>query len=1388
MSSSSFSIGSSNGSTSSNNGFISTLTKSSKESLQNSPSLPPRPPRPSPARSASNGLSSNQSFEQGSAKRKINWDLQSGSSTEGFSLNTAAAGDMASSTDSGVKVIVRMRPLNKKEETEEAEIVLQKTSVTSVSIADQHFTYDAVAGQDASQQAVFEMVGLPMVENCLAGFNSSIFAYGQTGSGKTHTMWGAMPDSNTDLSPSADCGLTPRVFERLFARIRQEEEKNTDKQLWYQCRCSFLEIYHEQIMDLLEPSQKNLMIREDTKTGIYVDGLTEEYVSNVKDVMRLLIKGLANRRVGETTMNRESSRSHIVFTCVIECRSKSVGEGLSSVRSSRMNLVDLAGSERQKQTGAAGDRLKEAGNINKSLSQLGNVINILAEVAQSGKQRHIPYRDSRLTFLLQESLGGNAKLAMICAVSPASSCKSETLGTLRFAQRAKAMQNKAVINEEKANDVNLLREQIRQLKDELTRMKMNSSQPAGNGSGYSNSWNARRSYNLLRLSLGHPMTFPIVDSDDNDEEMEIDDETVDSEPVRSPAVVTMEDMTMEHTELSNSMEVVSKEARRSSLELEHGSGIVVVNDVGDDDSPNIELNATINTEDITKKHTDLSKSMEMAGTSSLGKESGSRSVVVNDVGDDDDSPNVDSPAAATSEDMTRKDEELPNSLAMASKDVRSSNCEKESRSKSATVDTIGDDESPNMDSPTLGVMETPRTSLPALNISAIHDLLPSLQSPTCTHSPKELLVRLEEKIRQPPMFGLSALEEDCTVLDSLPKVPFAESSSLRSSLHNSKSFASPRDRLAASLHRGLQILDNHQNKSHASGGRSSAVRFSFQSVDLKATKTVDKGAQTLAVGCTCNCTLLSNSVLSNVWSSIQKLDLKKTQRSDAGTQTSPQRLITSEAVLAGSIRRERAVEEAMMQQAAEIEQLNRLVRQYKNERECNSVLQQSREDKILRLEALMGGVLPSDIFLTEEWQALLHEHKTLQEKFDKHPEVTHAKVEQERLLDELERYRTFFDFGEREVLLQEIQQLRNHLQTHLECGTLGAKHRRLSLTSKALRGSTADLSKSTALCTLQEATSSCGLNAVEHLEGHLWEKEQMEWEEREIELLTIVEDLREEADSYKQLSERRKLELDGEKRCAKEVHEALEMAMEGHARLLEQYAELQEKHIGLLSKNRKIREGVTNLKKLAKKAGVTATETRWFESQAEQLVAMRIDHEHERDAAKDEVEGLKMQLRDTADAVQAAGELLVRLKEAEDAVCMAQDAAAMAGQEANTIRREMEKMTQKHARETATLQQRLLEASMQKASLCPMCIMAERVKFEFNEVDTDAAEAEAEAEASAKTRKADCKRVRSQRLGWNSGEGLIEEEDEEESIAGEHEGHQLPLENLDIDEFVDEIL
>ncbi|KAL4591141.1 hypothetical protein LXL04_004091 [Taraxacum kok-saghyz] len=289
---------------------------------------------------------------------------------------------------------------------------------------------------------IFQMVGAPLVENCIAGLTVLCL---HTGSGKTYTIWGPSNALLDEDSSSDQQGLTPRAFERLFLRINEEQNKHTDKQLMYQCRCSFLEIYNEQITDLLDPAQRNLQIREDTKTGVYFENLREESVCSIKNVTQLLKKGLSNRRIGATSINMESSRSHSVFTCVVESRCK-CADGLSSLKTSRINLVDLAGSERQKSTGAAGERLKEAGNINRSLSHLGNLINILAEVSQTGKQRHIPYRDSKLTFSLQESLRGNAKLAMVCAISPAQS-------TLRFAKRAKAIKNKAVVNEQMQEDL-----------------------------------------------------------------------------------------------------------------------------------------------------------------------------------------------------------------------------------------------------------------------------------------------------------------------------------------------------------------------------------------------------------------------------------------------------------------------------------------------------------------------------------------------------------------------------------------------------------------------------------------------------------------------------------------------------------------------------------------------------------------------------------------------------------------------------------------------------------------------------------------------------------------------------------------------------------------------
>ncbi|CAI9777016.1 unnamed protein product [Fraxinus pennsylvanica] len=298
-------------------------------------------------------------------KRKLSADAAVGLENSDGPTNPA---------DSGVKVIVRIRPPNKVDE--DGESVVLKLSNDSLSIAGQTFTFDSVANIESTQIDIFQLIGAPLVENCLAGFNSSVFAYGQTGSGKTYTIWGA---SNASLEENDQQGLTPRVCQRLFERINEEQVKRADEQLVYMCRCSFLEIYNEQITDLLDPNQKNLQIREDVKSGVYVENLTEECVSSMEDVSQLLIKGLSNRRTGSTSVNAESSRSHSVFTCVIESRSKRMADGgVSCLKMSRINFVDLAGSERQKQTGAAGDRLKEAGNINRSLSQLGRENAILS--------------------------------------------------------------------------------------------------------------------------------------------------------------------------------------------------------------------------------------------------------------------------------------------------------------------------------------------------------------------------------------------------------------------------------------------------------------------------------------------------------------------------------------------------------------------------------------------------------------------------------------------------------------------------------------------------------------------------------------------------------------------------------------------------------------------------------------------------------------------------------------------------------------------------------------------------------------------------------------------------------------------------------------------------
>ncbi|KAL0356784.1 UNVERIFIED_CONTAM: Kinesin-like protein KIN-12D [Sesamum calycinum] len=315
-----------------------------------------------------------------------------------------------------VQVLIRIRPLNNMEKSSFgfSRCFKQESaqSITWIGQPETRFMFDHVACEAIDQETLFRMVGLPMVENCLSGYNSCMFAYGQTGSGKTYTMLGEIEE--LEVKPSPNRGMTPRIFEFLFARIRAEEESRRDEHLKYNCKCSFLEIYNEQITDLLDPSSTNLMVLP-----------------------------VSNRWEKDSATN---------------------------FRFARLNLVDLAGSERQKSSGAEGERLKEAANINKSLSTLGHVIMVLVDVAH-GKPRHVPYRDSRLTFLLQDSLGGNSKTTIIANVSPSICSAAETLNTLKFAQRAKLIQNNAIINEDSSGDVTALKHQIQLLKEELSALK-----------------------------------------------------------------------------------------------------------------------------------------------------------------------------------------------------------------------------------------------------------------------------------------------------------------------------------------------------------------------------------------------------------------------------------------------------------------------------------------------------------------------------------------------------------------------------------------------------------------------------------------------------------------------------------------------------------------------------------------------------------------------------------------------------------------------------------------------------------------------------------------------------------------------------------------------------
>jgi len=354
-----------------------------------------------------------------------------------------------------VKVIVRKRPMNQREkDLKTKDIVAVNDKMGRIDLTDpaepskepKAFTFDGAFGEKSNTRDIYARLCFPMVESVMDGFNATFFAYGQTGCGKSFTMGGLK-------SPEEHRGVIPRAFDHIFNSAMTDSSGTK-----YHVYISYLQIYNEEINDLLGDVKQKLDLKEDPKKGVVIPDITTHTVKSSEECEKLMDKGFNNRAVGATLMNADSSRSHSIFIIHVD-QKRSDNKGS---RSAMLNLVDLAGSERQGKTGATGDRLKEATKINLSLSALGNVISALAA---GGKGKHIPYRDSKLTRLLQASLGGNTKTLMICAVSPAGDNFEETLSTLRYANRAKNIKNKPLRNEDPKDT------KMREMTEEIEKLK-----------------------------------------------------------------------------------------------------------------------------------------------------------------------------------------------------------------------------------------------------------------------------------------------------------------------------------------------------------------------------------------------------------------------------------------------------------------------------------------------------------------------------------------------------------------------------------------------------------------------------------------------------------------------------------------------------------------------------------------------------------------------------------------------------------------------------------------------------------------------------------------------------------------------------------------------------
>ncbi|CAH0547643.1 unnamed protein product [Brassicogethes aeneus] len=374
----------------------------------------------------------------------------------------------AKDNSQNVKVVVRLRPLSDGEYNRDAFLVVKCSSKKDISIKEKKYSFDHVFGPECSQLDVYECVVSPMIPDIISGYNCTIFAYGATGTGKTFTMTGGNTNSKQDWRTDPTAGIIPRSAINLFEELELIQNSK------YTVRVSFLELYNEEVRDLLTDDDRvpplNVFNDPNNKGSVWIQGVKEVTVCHRNDIFDLLEKGNLKRMFAPTLMNHNSSRSHTVFSMTVNI-SEISSSGRESIKSGKLNLVDLAGSENIARSGAKDIRAKELSNINKSLLTLGRVIHALSE---SKKPQHIPYRDSKLTRILQDSLGGRTKTCVIATLSPAHTAYDESLSTLEYAHRARDIKNCPEINEQVSaeqieKDLNKVMEKLqKELNDAIT--------------------------------------------------------------------------------------------------------------------------------------------------------------------------------------------------------------------------------------------------------------------------------------------------------------------------------------------------------------------------------------------------------------------------------------------------------------------------------------------------------------------------------------------------------------------------------------------------------------------------------------------------------------------------------------------------------------------------------------------------------------------------------------------------------------------------------------------------------------------------------------------------------------------------------------------------------